>query len=102
MNPAPPREEISRSRVVDHLRQVVDPEVGLNVVDLGLIYDLEIEDGTVRVTLTMTTPACPMSGYIRDRIDELLGSAEGVEHVETELVWEPAWSPQMIHPEYRR
>ncbi|HET6567526.1 MAG TPA: metal-sulfur cluster assembly factor, partial [Rhodothermales bacterium] len=58
----------TRRQVAHHLRPVIDPEVGLNIVDLGLIYDLRIDDGEITVLLTMTTPACPMSGYIKQNV----------------------------------
>lgn len=96
MNPDPHQGALNRAQVAQMLRQVIDPEIGINVVDLGLIYDLEVEEDAVRVSLSMTTPACPMSGYITGQIEDLLGAAKGIESVRTEIVWEPAWSREMI------
>lgn len=89
----------SRLEVVERLRRVIDPEVGMNIVDLGLIYDLDIEDGTCLVRLTMTTPACPMSSYIRQEVGNVLRTVPGLRRGITELVWDPAWTPYMMDPE---
>lgn len=85
------------------LRTVNDPEVGMNVVDLGLVYGLTIEPGRVAVDLTMTTPACPLGEMITDDARRALkavtppGTA-----IEVRLVWKPAWSPQRMSAEARR
>lgn len=91
----------TRRLIAHHLRPVIDPEVGLNIVDLGLIYDLQIEDGEVTVRLTMTTPACPMSGYIKQNVGVALRGVPGVRRGIIELVWDPPWSPYMIDPDIR-
>lgn len=91
----------SRRQIADALRYVIDPEVGINIVDLGLVYDIQIEDGTVALILTMTTPACPMSSYIKGHAATILDGVPGVERVRIDLVWEPPWSPAMIDPEVR-
>lgn len=88
-----------RLAVAHSLTRVIDPEVGMNIVDLGLVYDLELEGDAVVVRLTMTTPACPMSSYIRQEAGRALSRVPGVRRVVTELVWEPAWSPRMIDPD---
>src|SRR5690606_21364170 len=93
---APTRPAIARD-----LRRVIDPEVGLNIVDLGLIYDLQVEDGTATVRLTMTTPACPMSSYIKQQVGGVLQRVPGLRRGVVELVWSPPWSPLMIEPEAR-
>lgn len=90
---------IDRLEVAEKLTRVIDPEVGMNIVDLGLVYDLEIDGEVVVVRLTMTTPACPMSSYIRQEAGKALRGISGLRRIETELVWEPAWSPRMIDPE---
>lgn len=94
-----PSAELNRPAIADALRRVIDPEVGMNIVDLGLIYDLIVEDDTVVVQLTMTTPACPMSSYIRNEVGNALKRVSGLRRGITELVWQPAWSPRMIDPE---
>ncbi len=79
------------------LRRVVDPEVGMNIVDLGLVYDVIITDNKLQVDLTMTTPACPMGEMILDDARKALKAlvSEGVE-IELNLVWDPPWSPDMM------
>ena len=92
----------SRPDLAERLRSVIDPEVGLNIVDLGLLYDLQVEGRTAIIRLTMTTPACPMSGYIKQEVGKVLQDVTGLERAVIETVWEPAWSPHMIAPEARR
>lgn len=79
------------------LRKVIDPEVGLNIVDLGLIYDVKISDNKLHIDLTMTTPACPMGGLILDNARNVLAALmpAGAD-VELNLVWEPPWSPDRM------
>ena len=89
----------SRLDLAEALRAVIDPEVGMNIVDLGLLYDLRIEDGTATVRLTMTTPACPMSSYIERRVGAVLQRTPGLRRGIVELVWDPPWSPHMIDPD---
>lgn len=91
----------TRSDIADRLRSVIDPEVGLNIVDLGLIYDLQVEDTAVTIRLTMTTPACPMSGYIKQEVGRALQQVQGLRRAVIETVWEPPWSPHMIKPGMR-
>lgn len=83
-------------RIREALRGVVDPEVGLDVVTMGLIYGLEVVGPRVRIRHTLTTPGCPMGDLLRRGIVEAARSVPGVEEVEAELVWEPRWHPGMI------
>ena len=94
---APSRRDLARV-----LRLVDDPEVGVNIVDLGLVYDLRLEGGVAHVRLTMTTPACPMSGYITTQVEDVLFQLPAVADVRVELVWSPPWSPAMMDPDVRR
>ena len=84
------------------LRSVIDPEVGLNIVDLGLIYGVEILDNKLHIDLTMTTPACPMAEMILDNARQVLAALmpAGAE-IELNLVWEPTWAPDRMG-EYAR
>ena len=91
-----------RKQLADILRHVDDPELGLNIVDLGLVYDLQFEAGDLTIKLTMTTPACPLSDYIKQRIQQVIDQVEQIERVHIDIVWAPPWSPKMIDPEVRR
>lgn len=94
--------EVTRAAVAECLKYVIDPEVGINIVDLGLVYDLQVALPDISLTLTMTTPACPMSSHITQQARAILERVRGAEHVEVDLVWQPAWSPQMMDREVRR
>ena len=89
----------SQELVMTCLQGVIDPEVGLNIVDMGLVYGIRIEDGVVEVRMTLTTQGCPMGSYITQEVRSCLGALEGVREVRVELVWEPAWNPGKIKPE---
>jgi metal-sulfur cluster biosynthetic enzyme len=90
-------ETATEKDVLRVLRQVNDPEVGVNIVDLGLIYSTDISGRRVRIAMTMTTPACPMHSYLTEEVRAvLLDELEGLDAVEVQLVWEPPWSPAMI------
>jgi metal-sulfur cluster biosynthetic enzyme len=86
----------SEEGVMDALSNVIDPELGLDFVELGLIYGVEIDDGTVRVTFTLTTPGCPIGPQVTEQIDEFVGELEGVKTVESEMVFTPPWSPEKM------
>ena len=78
------------------LRTVIDPELGLDVVTLGLIYDVETVDGVARVTHTLTTPGCPMERIIGDGIRDAVMGVDGIGRVDRQVVWDPAWHAGMI------
>ena len=87
---------MSEEKVRDALRAVIDPEVGLDVVTMGLIYDVELDDGTARITYTLTTPGCPLEQHMTSGIVAAVSGVPGVDAVEPRLVWEPRWDPAMI------
>ena len=79
------------------LRAVKDPELGLNIIDIGLIYDLDIDEaGVVHVTMTLTSPGCPVGAEIMADVRQTLAELEGVTSVDLELVWEPPWTPALM------
>ena len=78
------------------MRAVVDPEIGYNVVDLGLVYDIEKDDGHVTVKMTLTTMGCPLTELIHQQVSVVLGSLPGVESVDVDFVFSPPWTPDMI------
>jgi metal-sulfur cluster biosynthetic enzyme len=86
----------SEGEVLEALSNVIDPELGLDFVELGLIYGVEVTDGDVRVTFTLTTPGCPIGPQVTEQIEEFVGEVEGVKSVESEMVFTPAWSPERM------
>jgi len=89
---APPSEE----DVMDALSNVIDPELGLDFVELGLIYGVEVAEGNVKVTFTLTTPGCPIGPQVNEQIEEFVGELDGVRSVECEMVFVPPWSPELM------
>lgn len=92
----------SEEQVLDALRGVIDPEVGVNIVDLGLIYETKISEGHVHVTMTMTTATCPLHAYISDMAKSAIAALPGVGSVETEMVWDPPWTADLMSDAARR
>ncbi len=84
------------------LRTVYDPELGLDVVNLGLIYELKVEPPRAYVRMTLTTPGCPLHDSMGDAVRQALGRLPGVEAVEVELTFEPPWTPDRLSPEARQ
>lgn len=89
---------ITKEAVLQHLKEVIDPELHINIVDLGLIYDVVIDhtSGNVEITMTLTTPGCPLSTVFEEWVPAAAKKAEGVKEVKINLVWEPAWSPEKL------
>lgn len=87
---------VSVEEVMDALANVIDPELGLDFVELGLIYGVEIDGGRVQVTYTLTTPGCPIGPHVAAQIEEMVGEVEGVSSVESELTFTPAWTPERM------
>ena len=85
------------SAIYDALKQVDDPEAGMNIVDLGLVYGVEVAEGTVKVDITMTTAACPMSDMIVDQVRDAVVAASPTDTaVDVQLVWDPPWTPDRM------
>ena len=88
-------------QVREQLKNVIDPELGLNIVDLGLIYDVEVEDGQATITMTLTSPGCPAGGTIMAGAQAAARSTEGVDDADVKLVCKPFWTPDRIDPDVR-
>jgi metal-sulfur cluster biosynthetic enzyme len=86
----------TKEEVVEVLRQVEDPELGMDIVDLGLLYDVEVEDSKVKVIHTLTSMGCPVGPMIQEQIDQVTRAVPGVEDVEVELTWDPPWTPEKM------
>lgn len=84
------------------LHDVIDPELGYNIVDLGLIYGIEVEGTKAHITMTMTTPGCPAADYIEYGVRERVASVPGIDGVDVSVIWEPRWSPAMMSHEAKR
>jgi metal-sulfur cluster biosynthetic enzyme len=82
--------------VTEALRDVIDPELGLDFVELGLIYDVEVDGGTVRVTYTLTSPGCPIGPQVSEQIEEFVSELDGVEQVEPAMTFSPPWTPERM------
>ncbi|MFN8233356.1 MAG: metal-sulfur cluster assembly factor [Actinomycetota bacterium] len=94
------RGAVEREQVLEALRSVYDPELGINIVDLGLVYEVEVSDlGDVDVTYTLTTMGCPLGPLIEDQMRQILAAVPGVGEVRPEMVLRPAWSPEMMSEE---
>lgn len=82
--------------VNDALSNVIDPELGLDFVELGLVYGVEIDGGTVNITFTLTTPACPIGPQVSEQMVEFVGELDEVEQVNPKMVFDPPWSPDKM------
>ncbi|MHA0857326.1 metal-sulfur cluster assembly factor [Paenibacillus sp. CMAA1364] len=85
--------------ITERLKAVYDPELGVNIVDLGLIYDIQFVDGAVSIVMTLTTPGCPMHDMIVGGVNRALETLPDVQSVDVKVVWEPAWSPSLMSDE---
>jgi len=94
-------EELTTDAIYESLKSVFDPEIPVNVVDLGLIYDVQVTKGDVYVQMTLTFPGCGMGPFIAQQAEWAIQDVEGVEDVEIELVFDPPWSPDLISEEAR-
>lgn len=92
----------TEGQVYEALKECYDPEIPVNVVELGLIYDVKIIDDWVGVKMTLTTPGCGMSGIISQNVRNRLLKLPGVKDADVRIVWDPAWSPSRIAPEAKR
>ncbi len=87
---------VTQEDVYEALEEVIDPELGLDFVSLGLVYDVEIEDSAVYVTFTLTYPGCPIGPQVSEQIKEFVGELQGVDGVHPKMVFDPPWTPDMM------
>ena len=90
---------LTKDQVLTALKDVFDPEIPVNVVDLGLVYGCEVEKGVVNVKMTLTFPGCGMGPYIAQQAEWRVAELDGVEDVHVEMVYDPPWTPDLITPE---
>jgi|SRR3989344_5893357 len=90
---------IGQEQIIDKLKQCIDPELGINIVDLGLIYSINVEGSRINVLMTMTTPGCPMESYFVKDISIKLKSLKGISDVTVEMTFDPVWNPSKMSPE---
>lgn len=93
---------LTKEIVYNALQSVYDPEIPVSVVDLGLVYDVNIVDNWVGVTMTLTTPGCGMARHIATMVMQRVAEIPGVTDSDVRIVWEPQWNPTMINPEARK
>lgn len=94
---------MTNAEVRDALRDVIDPELGVNIVDLGLIYGVDVDGGDVRITMTMTSPACPLRDYLQDLAESsVISRCPDARTVTVEIVSDPPWSEEMMTDAARR
>jgi metal-sulfur cluster biosynthetic enzyme len=87
---------VDEEDVLEALSNVIDPELGLDFVELGLIYGVAIDGGTVEITFTLTTPACPIGPQVSEQMEEFVSEIDGVEQVVPNMVFTPPWTPEKM------
>ncbi len=92
---------MNSEQLLDELRVVLDPELGVNIVDLGLVYKVEAAEDRVAVDFTLTYPGCPLGPELKSEIEQTIRDVTGIEEVEATLVWEPLWGPERMTEEAR-
>ena len=91
--------DVSRAQVLEKLKEVYDPEIPVNVVDLGLIYNIDVSDNNIHVLMTLTAPGCGMGPYIAQQAEWRIAEIEDVEDVQVDVVFDPPWTPDLITEE---
>ena len=87
---------VTEEELMEVLKKCYDPEIPINIVDLGLVYDVNVEGDRAHIKMTLTTPDCPMAAMILDNVKQKVESIDGIKKAEVELVWEPPWTPDRI------
>ena len=93
---------ITKDKIIETLKHCYDPEIPINIVDLGLIYDIRIEQGNVSIQMTLTARGCPMSTFIADNVKRRIEALDEVDKVTVQVVWDPPWTPERIDPEAKK
>jgi len=87
---------MTEDKIVKAIRTVYDPEIPVNIYDMGLIYKIDIDGANVNIDMTLTSPACPVAGVLPGQVEIAVASVEGVENSKVELVWDPPWDPSRM------
>jgi metal-sulfur cluster biosynthetic enzyme len=90
---------VTEEDVREQLKEVIDPELDINIVDLGLVYEIEVEDDKADILMTLTTPGCPLHGVFDEMVRQEVGGLEGLNEIDVELTFEPRWSPDKMSDE---
>ncbi len=94
---------LTREQIMEALKGVYDPEIGIDIVNLGLVYDVDIQDeGNVGIKMTLTTPGCPLGSTVQEAVKAVLESIDGVKNVDVQIVWDPPWNPSMMSDEAKQ
>lgn len=94
-------DDMLKAKVIDVLRQIYDPEIPVNIYELGLIYDISIDGLTVHVRMTLTTPNCPVADSMPNTVQESIRAIDEIDHAIVELTWDPPWDPDQLSDEVR-
>ena len=90
---------VTEEIVLEQIKQIIDPDIGLNIVDMGLIYGVDINDDIVNITMTLTSPGCPAAPQLLNGSQTVVQQLDGVEEVNVNVVWTPPWDPEMMSEE---
>jgi len=93
---------VRKELVIEKLKQIYDPEIPVDIYNLGLIYGIEIEGNKINITMTLTAPGCPLAGTIAQEVENRLKELQGVEEVNVEIVWEPQWTIDRLTEEGKK
>ena len=93
---------VSKEDVMKVLKECYDPELGISLVDLGLIYDVQVKNDNVQIKMTLTSPGCPMHSIMVNEVEEKVKNMKGVKSVKVDLVWDPPWTPDRMSKELRK
>ena len=93
---------VTKNQILDKLKGIYDPEIPINIVDLGFIRDVKVKNGEVRIKMTLTNPFCPMHSYLVSEVEDAVGKIKDVKNVKVDLVFDQPWTPEMISEEARK